>query len=200
MRLPIECFHLACQISNLCSAPVLCIDSPPCQLLHCEQLQTLVLTTSHFHSLPINACYSCTQSTSCRTCTGTLCVLDLHFVSAARALCCAVAFPDIQGLLGGEQPSLVAYTSSILASMGGFAFPTANVYAYRASKAALNMLVVTSAQELASRNITSVTLHPGRAENAITPARSPSSLYSSADHPVAVHPLHDRHAWALLAL
>eukprot|EP00882_Tetradesmus_deserticola_P016378 GHRQ01017488.1.p4 GENE.GHRQ01017488.1~~GHRQ01017488.1.p4 ORF type:complete len:116 (+),score=56.18 GHRQ01017488.1:532-879(+) len=36
-----------------------------------------------------------------------------------------------QGLLGGSSPSLVAYTSSIMASMGGYAFPNARVYAYR---------------------------------------------------------------------
>ncbi|KAF6251252.1 hypothetical protein COO60DRAFT_1561923 [Scenedesmus sp. NREL 46B-D3] len=48
-----------------------------------------------------------------------------------------------------------------MASMGGYAFANARVYAYRASKAALNMLVVASVHELTEQQITSVLLHPG---------------------------------------
>jgi hypothetical protein len=50
-------------------------------------------------------------------------------LSAAAAACCCCCC--CQGLLGGYGPSLVAYTSSIMASMAGFAFPNAKMYAYR---------------------------------------------------------------------
>eukprot|EP00878_Enallax_costatus_P011017 GHUV01011507.1.p1 GENE.GHUV01011507.1~~GHUV01011507.1.p1 ORF type:complete len:143 (+),score=29.20 GHUV01011507.1:1177-1605(+) len=76
------------------------------------------------------------------------------------------------GLLGGYSPSLCVYTSSIMASMGGFAFPNAKVYAYRASKAALNMLVRTSVEELTAKNITSVLLHPGYVATDMTAGQS----------------------------
>lgn len=67
-----------------------------------------------------------------------------------------------QGLLG-PPGSLVVNVSSIMASHGDETVSgiTPGGYAYRASKAALNMLVVTSVQELTAKNITSVMLHPG---------------------------------------
>ncbi|KAF8062912.1 oxidoreductase [Scenedesmus sp. PABB004] len=76
-----------------------------------------------------------------------------------------------QGLLGGYAPSVVAFTSSIMASMGGFAgaFPAARMYAYRASKAALNMLVLASRDELTAKNITPVLLHPGYVKTDMAP-------------------------------
>jgi hypothetical protein len=52
-------------------------------------------------------------------------------LAAAAAAAAAAAWCCRQGLLGGYWPSLVAYTSSIMASMGGFAFPSAKMYAYR---------------------------------------------------------------------
>lgn len=66
-----------------------------------------------------------------------------------------------QGLLGGSSPSTVVYITSILGSIGTDSFVELRMYAYRASKSALNQLVVLSSRELPARNITSVLLHPG---------------------------------------
>jgi len=72
-------------------------------------------------------------------------------------------------LMGGSTPSTVVYTSSTLGSIGsGAPYTAVKMYAYRASKAALNMLVVTSSRELVDKNITSVCLCPGYVDTDMT--------------------------------
>jgi hypothetical protein len=71
--------------------------------------------------------------------------------------CCCCCCPCCcccccQGLLGGYGPSLVAYTSSIMASMGGFAYPNAKVYAYRCAAAGSKCLVAIKAYVHAACN------------------------------------------------
>ena len=87
--------------------------------------------------------------------------LSCHTVALNTYLICIMCLHTMQGLLGGDSPTLCVHISSNVASIGGFEFPQALVYAYRASKAALNMLVRTSVEELTDKNITSVLLHPG---------------------------------------
>lgn len=69
-------------------------------------------------------------------------------------------------LLGGRKPSIVANMTSKMGSIadngsGGY-------YSYRASKAALNMIVSCMNLDLQSDNITSVLLHPGYVKTGMT--------------------------------
>eukprot|EP00882_Tetradesmus_deserticola_P003546 GHRQ01003754.1.p1 GENE.GHRQ01003754.1~~GHRQ01003754.1.p1 ORF type:complete len:251 (+),score=81.52 GHRQ01003754.1:491-1243(+) len=75
------------------------------------------------------------------------------------------------GLLGGEQHSLVVHISSLAGSIGDKVLQDMGIYlyTYRASKAALNMLAVTSSRELADKNVTSVVLHPGAVNTDMNP-------------------------------
>ena len=68
----------------------------------------------------------------------------------------------LQGLLGGDTPSLCVYMTSIVASVGSLPYAGFSpLYAYRASKAALNTLVRTMGAELAPTKVSTVVIHPG---------------------------------------
>lgn len=73
------------------------------------------------------------------------------------------------GLLGGDRHSLVVHVSSIAGSIGDELLQGIYIYNYRASKAALNMVAVTSSRELADKNVTSVVLHPGAVRTDMNP-------------------------------
>ena len=78
--------------------------------------------------------------------------------AAARTCTCG-----LQGLLGGDTPSLCVYMTSVVASVGSLPYADFSpLYAYRASKAALNALVRTMGAELAPRKVSTVLIHPGR--------------------------------------
>jgi NAD(P)-dependent dehydrogenase (short-subunit alcohol dehydrogenase family) len=91
-------------------------------------------------------------------------------------------------LIGGSEPSLVINISSNVASMGGFGdLKTISAYAYRASKAALNMLTLTASHELVKDKIEVVLVHPGFVSTDMTAccAGMPSMDMSHAITPAA---------------
>jgi NAD(P)-dependent dehydrogenase (short-subunit alcohol dehydrogenase family) len=61
--------------------------------------------------------------------------------------------------VAGSQQKKIASISSGMGSMGGHA--SSGAYAYRSSKAALNMVMVTAANELRSRGISVAVISPG---------------------------------------
>lgn len=65
------------------------------------------------------------------------------------------------GLIGGSRGSLVVNISSVMASHSDTTVAAGGGYAYRASKAALNMINKSMASDLASDGIKSVVIHPG---------------------------------------
>jgi len=89
----------------------------------------------------------------------------------------------LQGLLGGDTPSLCVYMTSIVASVGSLPYAEFSpLYAYRASKAALNTLVRTMGVELAPNNVSTVLIHPGNCtDGASIPAnpRQSNSTFSA---------------------
>lgn len=70
-----------------------------------------------------------------------------------RLSCCR------RGLLGGQQPTVVANVSSKVGSIADNS--SGGGYAYRSSKAALNMVNKSLTVDLASKNIICTLLHPG---------------------------------------
>ena len=63
------------------------------------------------------------------------------------------------GHVAGSKQKKIASITSGMASMGGHA--STGAYAYRSSKAALNMIMVTAANELRSRGISVAVISPG---------------------------------------
>lgn len=81
-------------------------------------------------------------------------------------------------LLAGERKVIVNITSqlgSIANNTGG------SSYAYRASKAALNMLTVSLANELRPQGFTCYTIHPGWVKTDMGGPSAPLSVHQSAD-------------------
>ncbi|GAX74643.1 hypothetical protein CEUSTIGMA_g2091.t1 [Chlamydomonas eustigma] len=94
-----------------------------------------------------------------------------------------------QGLLGGERgQSLVVNISSVMSSHGDQAKDNSGggAYAYRASKAALNIINKAMATDLHQHGITSVLIHPGYVATDMTDYKGHISVQESTEGIMAV--------------
>lgn len=96
-------------------------------------------------------------------------------VNALAPLLMAEAF--IENLIAGGQKKIVSITSQ-MGSIGDH--PGGGSYAYRASKAALNMVMANAAAELKGKGISVAVLHPGWVQTDMGGSRAPLTVAESA--------------------
>ncbi len=101
-------------------------------------------------------------------------MLDLFRINSVAPLRLAQAFADNVAESGRK---LIAFQSSQMGSIGDNR--SGGYYAYRASKAALNMIARGVANDLKSRGIVAVTLHPGWVKTRMGGSSAPLTVEQS---------------------
>jgi NAD(P)-dependent dehydrogenase (short-subunit alcohol dehydrogenase family) len=98
-------------------------------------------------------------------------ILQLFRVNALAPLKLAEALADN---VASSQRKLIAFQSSLMGSVGDNG--SGGYYAYRVSKAALNMIAKSVSNDLRSRGVTAVALHPGWVKTRMGGASAPVTV------------------------